>query len=429
MAYLNSLLEEIEKYCQQLGFVNTYWVGFSGGMDSQVLLSALLQLQARLPLKIKAIHINHQLSSDADKWAAHCSKFCNDHAIELHIKKMSTRPQKSESIEAWARQGRYKIFKNCLSQNDILLTAHHADDQSETLINQMMRGAGPKGLASMPVLKNFACGFLLRPLLHFPRSCLQDYAEQQHLTWVQDESNKNIKFSRNFIRHRILPVLQEHWPQYPKLLGRVARNCADAQNLLEEYLREDVRLCAGNGPQTLSITKLKNLPSRKKLNEILLHVLSAAQDRMPLVTWGEVEIRRYKNDLYGMPAEKKLTPTDSFFWPNLAEVLRLPQGVLSAEPVLGRGLSNRLKNCTVKFRAACDTCVLPGRKFHHKLKKLLQAMGVPPWLRDTLPLIFYGEELVAVVGYFIADQYRAKNLEEGYELIFKRSIIELTLKT
>lgn len=210
------------------------FLGFSGGLDSSVLLHALWQLDFKPTL----IHINHGLSPQANDWALHAKTVAKQYQLPCEVFTLNDQPALGESIEAWAREARYKIFSSLIQKEDWLLLAHHLDDQAETFFLQLLRGAGPKGLSSMASHHPFGSGFLIRPLLSLSRKEIQAYADQQKLTWISDESNEQIKFKRNFLRHHIFPALKEHFPGCLSTIARSARLCADESEVLNELLQE-----------------------------------------------------------------------------------------------------------------------------------------------------------------------------------------------
>jgi len=412
---MGSLLSALKTFCEAQGD-KTYWVGFSGGLDSHVLLHLLARLQAEKPLKLQGIHIHHGLSPNANAWQAHCDKICRELKIPLQTHAISLQVTKKNcSLEEMARDLRYEKFSAVLQEQDILLTAHHQDDQAETVLIQLLRGAGPKGLSGMPPLKKLGKGWHARPLLSFTREELKQYAEQYQLAWIEDESNQNHQFTRNFLRGEILPLLKKRWPTVTTTLARVADNCADNQIVLNEMIENELQQMQGVTSGTLSIPKLLtldaakqklmlrawllaldlSLPSAVKLEQIQKS-LHARHDKTPLVTWSTVEVRRFNHELYAMQQSAPHDATQQYEW-DLQSPLTLPGiGVLQSMenvPII--------EKVTVRFRQGGERILLRGH--HHTLKNLLQEWGVPPWQRDRLPLVFAGEVLAAVPGYAVAD--------------------------
>lgn len=397
-----------------------YWVGFSGGLDSTVLLYAMWRLC--LPQPLAAVHVNHGLHQDAAHWTDHCRRVCHDWNIRLEVVEVDARAGAGESPEAAARQARYAAFQEQLMPGDYLLTAQHEDDQAETLLLQLLRGGGPAGLAAMPAVTGLAAGRHGRPLLTFGREALRVYAEAEGLQWIEDGSNTDTGFDRNYLRHRVLTHLKTRWPAYAKTLARAARHQAEAAALLAETAEADLATVRGDYPGTLSVARLlafsevrrRNVirywlkrqafvvPSEAVLDQIGA-VLTAAPDRSPEVCWANTEIRRHRDGLFALPSREALDPGREYPWPPDTP-LPLPElgMTLDRRELESRGIVLPAVVLRVRFRRGGERIRLPGREHSHSLKKLLQARGVPPWLRGRLPLIYEdrreGERLVAVLG-------------------------------
>lgn len=296
-------------------------VAYSGGIDSTVLLHQLIHTYP--PEQLRAIHINHGLYPEADDWQAHCERTCAIHGISIVCHQLTQRPKPGDSIEAWARTARYAIFEQHLKENEILMTAQHADDQAETVLLQLLRGSGPKGLSAMPKQKSFGKGLLIRPFLHLSKQDIIDYATLNQLTWVTDPSNKQTQFDRNFLRENILPSLKNRWPSVSDTLSRSARHCAEQEALLELLLKPLLADSAGSREGTLSIQALSQqnplvqralirqwlndkqfpMPGHKKFEKIFEDLIPARPDAQPVILWGGVCIRRYRDDLYALRLE------------------------------------------------------------------------------------------------------------------------------
>jgi tRNA(Ile)-lysidine synthase len=421
--------------CLTLGVDKTYWIAFSGGLDSHVLLDAFCQLRQQYPLALRAIHINHNLSPQAAAWGLHCKAICDGYGVTLEIHSIHLYLNEKDSLEEAARHKRYAVFADRMGEQDVLLTAHHEDDQAETMLIQLLRGAGIKGLAAMPAIKAFAQGFHARPFLQLPRTIIKSYAEGRGLTWIEDESNLNTQLTRNFIRHELFPLLQTRWPTASSMIVRSAGHCAESQELLEELALVDCKNVAGSKENTLSVQGLLQLsearqrlalrtwitglqflvPNSKKLREIQESVLTASMDAMPLVSWRGAELRRYRDDLYLMVPGFTWDLSQEWLW-DLNQSLALPSGgKLSAALVKGCGIKSELQQLTVRFRQGGE--MVPFLKRGTKaLKQLFQEWGVPPWERARVPLLFDGEELVGVVGYFLREDYRVAGEKLGWEV-------------
>lgn len=401
------------------------FIAYSGGLDSQVLLHLLVQLrEVRPKLQLTAIHVNHNLSANAKQWIKHCKKTCKELCVECIVKDVNAKIKiKDHSPEEIARKLRYETFAENLPKNAILVTAHQANDQAETLLLQLFRGAGPKGLAAMPVKIKFGKGWLMRPLLDFSREELLQYAKGYKLKWIEDESNADVKFSRNLIRHKLMPIIKKKWPGITAVLNRVANHCATANELIENLAAEDLSKVVDD-KGTIDIESLKQLslvrqsnvlrfwlhtlhlsiPSEVKLNEVIRTVVSSRSDANPVVQWHGAEVRRFQNHLYAMPP---LLPHDnkmvlSF---NLKRPLKLPGdlGVLRAKVSKNFAVKFKNKKFTVRFRQGGERLKITKRQGTHDLKKLMQEWQIPPWLRDRIPLVYCDTEIIAVVGCYCID--------------------------
>lgn len=412
-----------------------FWVAYSGGLDSQVLLYALSQLVSAK--RLRAIHINHGLQGDSDKWATTCQAICEKLAIYCEVVTLVIKPKPGESLEACAREARYRAMAKRIPAGDFLLTGHHQNDQAETFLLQLFRGAGLKGLVSMPFCQRFASTYLIRPLLEFTRKELYAYAQMYHLTWIEDDSNSNLRFNRNFIRHQLLPLIQQRWPKADKTIARSAANLVEAHALLDEIGQQDWNSLQGSESPSLSISRLMtlsvkrqtnvlryglkqlhcSLPSQKQLKQINV-LLNCRPDASPHVNWGNVQLRRYRDYLYffnSLEFQKKFTFKGFILW-HLNQKLVLPTfDQLITKQVVGTGLNSALfieKQVEVTFRQGGERFYLSNQN-SRPLKKLFQEWGVPPWQRSRVPLIYYKKELIAVAGYAINPHFSVNQNESG----------------
>jgi tRNA(Ile)-lysidine synthase len=410
------LTQYLESFFKQFINTKTIYVGYSGGLDSTVLLFALSQTVYKSQLK--AIHVHHGLSSHADSWSKHCQNFCDHLQIPLQVEKIKL-IKSGQSVEAEARTGRYALFKNMLQKDDLICTAHHRDDQAETLLLQLFRGSGVKGLSAMPAIKHFGMGYLIRALLNYSRQDLLDYANEHQLSWIDDESNEDTRFDRNFIRHEVMPLIKKRWDAIEKVLARSTMHFAETQQLLDKIGAEHYAQLKGSQPNTLSISKLLTLeksvrrnlirfwinqnnfplPSQKKLNQIENEILLARVDAEPIVHWQSVEVRRYRDNLYVMAAVLPFNSSFMMEWKGEEDLL-LPNNLgLISKTVLQNLKLNGKQKLYVRFRQGGETLYLPNRG-HRSLKKLMQEWGIPPWQRGCIPLIFLDEQLIIVYDKF-----------------------------
>lgn len=345
-------------------------------------------------------------------WAAHCRAVCTALEIPLVVETLQLVIPAGASVEAVARTARYLAFSKHLQAGEIVLTAHHQNDQAETLLLHLLRGSGVDGLAAMPEIRPFALGALGRPLLGCSRAELAVYANQHRLNVIDDPSNQDSRFDRNFLRNQVMPLLEQRWPAASKTLARAARLQGESRQLLAGFLREKLPSLQGAKPDTLSVSRLLvldeamqkavlrewlaqrgfRLPEEKKLRQVLHDVLQARADATPCVRWDGCEIRRYRNDVYAMLPLSSHDPKQVLMWDT-----REPLVIAS----LGRTLvaeAGYPKMVTVRFRQGGESVYLPERGGHHSLKHLLQEWGVPPWERERLPLVYVGERLAWAVG-------------------------------
>jgi tRNA(Ile)-lysidine synthase len=413
------------------------WVAYSGGCDSHVLLHSLVALRSEIKAEIKAIHINHGLSPFAPEWEEHCRDTCEQLAVPYVAISVNAKKKNSSPEEA-ARHARYAEWKKLLNKNEVILLAHHQDDQAETVLIQLLRGAGVKGLAAMPSQQYFSKGLLCRPLLTFSREEIHSYAIENKLNWIDDPSNFDTDFDRNFLRHDVVPLLETRWPSLKKVLSRTASHQADADQLLTELAFQDWHHVRENNQINItSLLKLSEkrqrnilrywiadvceliLPDTVHLQRILDEVLTAAIDAKPEVIWRGGEVRRYQGLLYAQ--EKLMQPPNDLMllWPNIEMPLELNKNgiTLSAISSVGKGLSQeKLKNTKIslQFRQGGETCRPVGRGQTHQLKKLFQEWKIPPWQRVSIPLLYVDGQLAQVVGYCHCEPFAAADGEPSW---------------
>lgn len=401
--------------------------GYSGGLDSHVLVHLLSRARQRLPLKLAAVHVNHGLNPAAGLWAEHCRSICNALDIEFILVELDARAPRGESQEAWARQKRYAAMQEYIKQDDVLMTAHHQDDTAETLLIQLFRGAGPAGLAAMPRAARFGRGWHLRPLLDYTRAELQDYANTHGLAWIEDDSNTDQRYDRNYLRNSILPPLRQRWPGLTETLSRAASHQASAALLLDEFAAMDMTACARDGTSwlavnaltALSLPRLANvlrywiksrgfpLPADRQLAEAMDQLFNARTDAEPCVSWKGVELRRYRNTLFITAPLPRVRETAPIEW-DMAGPCQLPLGVLVASRSTGKGIQPGLcdgDKVTVRFRRGSE--LIHKDSHRQELRKLFQEHGVPASCRDFMPLVYAGDRLVAVPGLYVHPACRA----------------------
>lgn len=404
-------------------------VGFSGGLDSTVLLHRLKLWRDREPdVQLRAMHIHHGLSPHADEWVVHCEALCAKWDIPLRVERVTLHDE-GLGVEAQARKARYAAFASALRPGEALVTAQHLDDQCETFLLALKRGSGPAGLSAMPERADFAGAQLIRPLLSETRASLEDWAREHRLSWIEDESNQDDSYDRNFLRLRVIPLLTERWGHFTEATARSAMLCAEQEILLDELLSEELaELISPEG--ALAIAPLEamsavrraavlrrwlasrhaSMPSRAMLNRLWDEVAQAREDATPSVYLNGFEVRRYQGRLWWIKSRPSLSDV-VLSWPSVEDALLLPHGAGSVflENTGHVRLPKANEPVTVRFKAGGMLHIV-GRNGGRKLKKIWQECQVPPWRRDATPLLFYGETLIAAAGVFVTEEGWA---EEG----------------
>lgn len=398
---------------QQLG-LNQLVLGLSGGLDSMVLLELCHQLTQSCVIKLKAVYIHHGLSANADLWAEFCQQQCLKRDIAFEVQKVQLNP--NANIEAQARAARYSALAAfVVAPQTALLTAHHADDQLETLFLALKRGSGPAGLSGIAALQSFAAGWLLRPLLDFSREQLEAFAKEQQLEWIEDESNADSRFDRNFLRLQVMPLLQQRWPAFRQNALRSVCHIQQQQQFVEKQLEQllptvmhgaelDLKLLAEQDLATqkllvrswLALTGLN--PSTDWLERFFSELIGAKADAQPLLELDVYQIRRFANKAY-------ITQVTEV--PQAGVLLELKPGqqlntvvgqfVLSSE---SKGTALLVTNdplylvfglFSLPFRPA-------GERQSKELKQWLKLWAIPPWQRLQLPVLVQNNQVVAVLG-------------------------------
>ena len=415
-------------------------VAFSGGLDSTVLLHQLTLLRDSVApeLQIRAMHVHHGLSAQANNWVAHCQSLCRQWKVPLEVAYVRL-PTGGQGIEAEARQARYQALTEGLSTDEVLLTAQHQDDQCETVLLSLKRGSGPAGLSAMPERLDFADTQLLRPLLNLSRIELERWAAEHQLSWIEDESNQDDKYDRNFLRLRVLPVIQQRWPHFARSVTRSAQLCGEQEQLLDELLVEQLKdlmsdsgslqissLCAMSDVRRYAILRRwfkyhqAMMPSRSALQRVWQEVALSRDDASPRLQLGQHEVRRFQGALYWVPVIQN--DTDKIYsWPAPFEPLTLTGlGILSRQH---KGMAVRIPKAdevvTVRFKASGLQHII-GRDKRRLLKKIWQEFDIPPWQREITPLLFYGEQLIAAVGIFVTKAGEATSGSDCWQLGFNK---------
>ncbi|QIM67578.1 tRNA lysidine(34) synthetase TilS [Mannheimia granulomatis] len=418
-----SLFHHFQAQCQTyLPNTNCFLVGLSGGMDSVT----LLHLFSRTSFKIRAIYIHHGLSPNADHWAEFCAQYCKRLNIPFILQKVDV--DKSNGIENGARTARYQAFKQHLNENEVLATAHHLDDQTETFLLALKRGSGIKGLSAMQAvsfLQNFT---VFRPLLNFSKAKLAEYAAQHKLRWIEDESNADSRFDRNFLRNEILPKLNQRWQHFNEMVVRSAQHCSEQQALIEELLSDELQKRMGEKQQLsivgfadFSLAKQQQLvrlwlekcgmpmPSKVQLQAVIFELIFAKADKNPQLKINNKLIRRYQQAIFITEELETIPPFEMVL--NTETEVELPYQ-------LGKIIRHN-QEVIYKKNGKNDHLLLPieladsslsiiigqqgkvkcyGKPHREEMKKIWQAYGIPAWERDRTPLIFWQDELITCLS-------------------------------
>ncbi len=411
----------LNKYCPS---PRQIVLAFSGGVDSRVMLELLCVYRDTHPQnEYLLVHVHHGLSDNADKWVSLCERWAGDAAIPLQVERV--RLQKDgESLESAARQARYEAIAKHIKPGALLITGQHADDQVETFFLALKRGSGPAGLASMPESRQFAGGTLVRPLLQIRRKDILSYAEQQGLDWIEDESNQDSRFDRNFLRNEVLPDLSARWPGFHKAVTRTVSLCAEQESVIDELISdkltklvlpdgsleiEGLNLQSRQVAQQLVRRWCKNeagiVPSQVQLLELFQSVIPAVDDANPQLDIGQWQVRRFQEKLYLVRQTEDVSSWSSSL--SISQNILLPDGLgnLVLHCVAGGHLRLPEANepASVVFEPAGLSAKPVGRVGSRKIKKLFQEYGVPSWLRRRTPILLYGEDVAAVAGLFVTD--------------------------
>ncbi|MFA0312859.1 tRNA lysidine(34) synthetase TilS [Vibrio splendidus] len=418
-------------------------IAFSGGVDSRVLLELAAQYAQTHGIECCAVHVHHGLSKNADYWAEQCQTWCDALSISLAVERVSLDIVSGESVEKLARDARYNAFQKHLSFGDVLITGQHIDDQLETFLLALKRGSGPKGLSSMAKVMSFGEAFIIRPLLSVTRTDIEASAHDMGLTWVEDESNQDLRFDRNFIRHQVTPTLTERWPSFRESVSRSAQLCAEQELLLDELLEPHFQKALSSSQnQSLSVEALsqhsdllrarllrmwlshckQSMPSQKQLKLIWDEVACAQADANPKLVLNDAEVRRFNHQLYLVRETKDLSDWQSDL--SMGESLTLPDGLgeLRLNSTLSDGESNNRDLQSFSWSDTSGTLRVVfnpeglsahpvGRGHSRKLKKLFQEYQVPSWLRRRTPILMDGDRVIAVLGLFVDKNYEGQDCE------------------
>ncbi len=413
-----------------------YWLGFSGGLDSTALLHALACVRDRLPAPLAAVHIDHGLQGESAAWAQHCRDVCRRLELPLHVIEVDAKAAPGESPEAAARNARYAAIDRLVGEDEMLLTAHHLDDQAETVMLQLMRGAGVDGLSAMPLVQVRGKGWHARPLLPWRRSALLDWARQNDLDWVEDPSNVQTDADRNFLRHQVLPQLLTRWPAAIENLAGSAAHCADASATLRAQARVDLAQVQGADGARLAIDALARLPEsrqrnllrawlrdravpplpQRRLADALDQVLNARPDADVCIAWAGWQLRRFRRELWLLPAGGGTEDHGPVVWRGDEMSLGGGRGTLQRRLAPG-GIDPAIwekGRVEIGYRSAGMKCRPAGRQGSRSFKKLMQEYGVPSWQRAILPVVLIDGQPAAIANCCVCEPFAAPQGTPGW---------------
>mgnify|MGYP001163766145 FL=1 len=414
------------------------FVGFSGGMDSTVLLHLTHKFVA--PSTITALHINHGLSTDADAWEQNAARQSEELSVNFEAHRVNCSARSNR--EALARDARYGVFEQTLAENDILLLAHHADDQAETVLYNLLRGSGSTGMSGIPIARDLGLGRLLRPLLGVTRSQIELYATRHQLTWSEDESNLDISFDRNYLRKKIIPPLAERWASHQKRIALTASQSKNDKLLAKSIFGTDIdsldlrherggisicarRMSAFEAIRQKNIIRLLpaelklSLPPARTIEEVFNALLHARSDASPEVKAERCVYRRYRNRLYLLRVRQKdsVGPENFICWEHQTTLVLPNGGSLFTESTDSLGIKlGEIRYLEVRFRLGGERCRPSGRQHSQTLKKLFQEYALEPWWRSSIPLLFLQNELVAVGDLWVCEGWEAGKGERGLKI-------------
>jgi tRNA(Ile)-lysidine synthase len=420
--------QALSEYIANQTNAQQFCIGYSGGMDSHVLLHAMAALLKEYPqFELRAVYVDHGLQTDSQYWAAHCENTCEQLGVPLQVLTVDV-SDTGDGPEASARMARYGAFAENLSEGEQLFLAQHADDQAETFLLQALRGSGPDGLASIPRKRVFAKGYLCRPLLPCLQTELEHYASCHALAWIDDPSNNDTAFDRNYLRQTVMPLLKERWPAAAQTLSRSAMRSAAAGQTLLGIAQEDLELVRLRGSSELSVSELRALPRERcynvlriwvrqaqlrmprlqDLSQVLSNLINARDDSVGIVNVRDYEFRRHADRLYLLPPQMANEPF-CHTWQAPFTDLHIPEInlTLTAQACRDQGIDLPVVgDITVRNRTGGELIKLGEPAFHKAVKKLLQESSVPPWQRDAIPLLYVDERLAAVWNIAVAVDFR-----------------------
>lgn len=411
---------------QELGAKPAICLGLSGGLDSVVLLHALAELRAANPFELSALHVHHGLSPNAEEWAAFCQTLCAELNVVCQVVRLQLPSAAGKGIERVAREARYKAFT--AASGHILCLAHHQNDRAETLLLNLFRGAGPVGLAGVPESRWLGQKRLLRPLLEIPRSALQAWATTRGLRWIEDESNDDLGFRRNYVRHRVLPVVTQAFPGAVGVLARTSAQMAEQAALLDRLAEVEAQTCRDSAG-LLSVEHLQQLPkaavrnilrfalnqvgvripAARRLEQLSSQLISATPDTEAFVRMGEAGVHLWRGHLW---VDLAMNTPGPGAYALSAGAVDWPDGVFKIEGALTSDLNLSVGPVGHGRRFQ------PAGRCRDRVSELLRAQGVPPWVRPRLPGLWKSDTLVWVATLGWSHDLRSASLTDALRVVW-----------
>ena len=416
-------------------------VAFSGGADSLALLHAFTRMREDAPdVRLCAVHVNHHLHPDSSRWARHCGEVCRRLSVELMVLDADPKPgDAAHCDEGTARAARYAAFERILAAADVLCTAHSGDDHVETVLLNLLRGSGPRGLAGIPHRRYLGAGVVARPALGVSRSALREYASATGIEPIRDPANTNPRFTRVALRREVIPTLGKRWPALRSTLARTAERCREAADLLDAMAAIDLESAGGVGGESLDVAVVGALeparrrnavagwlrargiasPGEPRINQIAREVVEARPDAMPCVSLGDVEVRRFRGRIRLVSRAPPVAARVVRCW-RIPEPLALDHGCLAWESCTSGGLDEAVRDSVITVRIRGDDArwMRPPGVRGHSLKKRFQSLGIPPWERGRIPLVYCGDVLAAIGSIWINPRLAASPGAPGWRVVW-----------
>ena len=416
-------------------------IAFSGGADSLALLHAFAASRERDPsMRLCAAHVDHHLHPDSARWAHQCRDICHRLAVELMVLEADLKPGNAAHVdEGTARTARYAAFERILSAGDVLCTAHSRDDHVETVLLNLLRGGGIRGLAGIPPRRRLGAGTVARPALGVSRVALHAYARRTGLESIDDPANEDPRFSRVLLRRKVIPVLEERWPALQSTLTRVAERGRESADLLDALVAIDLEPAGGIDGESLEVAAVRALdparrrnavagwlrargiasPGARRIEQIAHDLVEARRDAMPCISLGNLEVRRFRGRIRLISRLAPVAPRVVHRW-RIPEPLALDHGCLAWEPCTGGGLFDAIEDTriTVRIRGDDAGCTqAPGGR-GRSLKKRFQSLGIPPWERGRIPLVYSDDMLAAIGSAWINPRLAARSGAPGWRVLW-----------